>query len=434
MEITTTCRLGRSALAAAFLAVVLAAPTLPAQTNAAPGAAPETDPFLKKNAPAPAPPAGPISNLVFTLEIYTTSQADGAAILQGESSDQVRYQRVLDLVKAGKATFDDVLAASCVSGGQAVIEDCILMNFPIDWFIVEHRLPITRAYKGRNIGRRLSYNGDSTQNNKAVDFSAFLENTTLRSMLGETLSSGGVLSHPQFDAQRLSLGHVSLPFGRMSFLGTATSDATADTSTTLVFGRMDFVALPSAPAPKSTPGILENQFSFYSMSRDQADAVLRQLPQPGSVFSAVQALVAQKEAKLEHVAAIRGNGDKGVAYEVCEFPYPVSFDSVDYGTQDTGFSAEVATKFIGNTSLVSVDVTKLQWLKYRGTLKGATVTADYGPGPCFEIQSLVTSINAPLGENEFVGTISPPGDVGLTGLKPTGRVWLAFVKTTVASP
>jgi hypothetical protein len=416
--------------------MLLVPPPLSAQTNGAPTHAPESDPFVKKDASPPMPASGPVGNLVFTVETYTTSQAEGAAILQGESSDQARYEHVLDLAKSGNATFDNLLAATCSPGNQAVIEGIDIMRFPIAFGGLETKAPWPSDLKARNLGWRLVYKAASVLNNQAADLVVFFEVTSLRSILLQHLSSGGTLPRPQFDTQRMNL-KIIIPDGKTWFLGTMSpvpQETVADSKMTLVFGKMEFVALKSADGAKPSDGILENQFSLYSMDRDKAAEILRQKEEPGAVFAAVQRLVAGNEAKLEHVSVLRGIGYKENQDEIHEFMYPTTFSNAESVDQDVGYSVEAATKFIGNTSLVSVDLTKLQLLKNRGELNGRTVTNGYDASPLFELQSAVTNINAPLGENEFVGTISPPGDVGLLGLKPAGQVWLAFVKTTVANP
>ncbi len=433
MDITRITRIralvGAIAVAVCFT-LRLAADNPPAQAQA-----PETDPFVKKDAPPPVPASGPIGNLVFTVEVYTTSQAEGAAILQGESSDQVRYQRVLDLTKTGKASFDNLFAATCSPGNQAVIEGVDIMLYPIGFFALDRKVPLVNDLKARNLGWRLVYKAASVLNNEATDLVVFLEGTSLRSILLQPLASGGTLPRPQFGTQRMNL-KVVIPDGKIWFLGTMSTDPQEtidDSKMTLVFGKMEFVPLKTEDGAKPD-GMLENQFSLYSMDRDKAAEILRQKEGPGSVFAAVQALVGSNEAKLEHVSAIRGTGSKSNSDEIREFMYPTTFFTDQSVTQDVGFSAEAATKFIGNTSLVSVDLTKLQLLQNRGELRGQTVTNAFDAAPLFELQSAVTSVNAPLGENEFVGTFSPPGNVGLLGLKPTGQVWLAFVKTSVANP
>jgi hypothetical protein len=433
-------------LTTGFLAAPLAADPPPPPS---PASAP-TDPFVKKDAP-PVDETGPVSNVILTFESYTLSQADGAALLQENDTDQARHDRVLELVKAGKAHFDAVLSCATKSGQQSVVEQVDVLPYAIGFKFGPGKLVSATDYKKRNVGRRLVFKGQETTDHSRYDIVLFSENTSLKGFYNENVDNGTgeyYANQPLFSSGRVNTLPPYLPYDQIRFIGTyspmpkdsmpqkvpASGSKAEDSEMTLVFGKATRMQLDPGTLKDVKPLQCELMVSFYSMDRDQAFRILDQKQTMDSAYQAVQSLVKTNQAKLEHTTVLRTSvGTKCNADEVTEFTYSTGAMN-QFVTQDVGFSAEIKASFDGPPPFLNIDITKYQMLNFAGhvNMEGA---APYNESqPIFALQSIVTNINSALGEHELLGTFTPPGDTGVNGQKDDGRVWLAFLQTTAINP
>jgi hypothetical protein len=425
-----------------FFSLHLQADTSPSpalKTPAAPTLS-ETDPFIKKDAPAPIVETGPLYNVIFTVETYNLSQSDGAKLIQENATDEARYDHLVALEKEGKAHLDMVMSGAQSPGGSSMIEQILVFKSAIAWDIIYGKSKVT-DYKTRQTGYRLTFKADPVSDQKTGKLSLFFEHTRFSGFVDQHVNKGGgdaVVSRPQFITSRLNLGHAYLPFGKMQFLGTLSFEASEpqpeDREMTLAFGKMDLIPVTPGPPTMSKTAILEHQISLYSMDREQAMHVLNQEQKMDSAYQAVQSLVKTNQAKLERLTVCRTNGEKTRLDEVREFPYPISFNDTEAVTQDTGLTIEITAKFIANTSLVTLDL-DTRWPRLLGELKGETITpASGGPLPIFEVPGVTTHLHSALGEHELMGTFSPSANTGLTIPQATNRVWLEFIRTSAVNP
>jgi hypothetical protein len=446
-------------LALIYLSSRLDADTPPSPAPAAPLPAsapqqPQGDPFIKKDAPAQPEETGPISNLLITVEVYKLSQTEGVGLIQGNASDEARHDRVLDLVKNGKARLETVMCGATRSGDQVAVEQVNVLSFASSFIGVSGKDVVANLYKQRNIGFRLIVKGQTNPDKTGYFANMFLEASTLRGFSSESAPLGGPaapypVSLAEFDAQRVNAVPPFFPFEKIRFLGTYSpvppeslspptpqpANKVEDAAMILVFGKVSQIHLNPGATAGSNPVSFEQQFSLYSMDREKAREILNQKQEMNSAYQAVQSLVKTNQAKLEHLSVLRTNtGIKSNFDEVAEVTYP-TFASAEFESQDVGYSGEVKTDFIGRTSLVSIDLTKSQLMNYLENLPTEGVAPSYHQStPLFELRSIVTRLNSGLGEHELLGTISPAGDNGVPGQKDTGQVWMEFLQTTAVNP
>ncbi len=439
-------------VAAVCFTLPLVADNPPAPAANAPAVPLVADPFVKKGAPVPADATGPQASLIFTYEFYQLGQAEGARLLQGDATDEERYGQLRDLVKQGKARLDALLCGAVADGNQVNLEQYDVVAFPIAYFIPTGAKTVSAAdFKKRNLGYRLVLKVQTTNGNKACDISMFPEHTRLRGFVDRSSWDGAVrsplpsrCSNPAREHQATAPSlrsdsfdkHLQSACGRLAPPNKPQlPEPVKDPEMGLMFAHASRLQYDPGAAIKPKPYAVNLELSTYSMDRDQALRLLGQTQHPGSAYEAVQSLVKANQAKLEHLSVIRtADSIKSNCSEVFEDIYPTGGND-QWITQDVGFSAEVRPHLIGNGNVINLDVTQYQFMKDIGPLQapglfGTLVAAQ----PMFELQSIVTNINAAVGEHALLGTVNPAGDTGLPGTKDDGRVWLAFIQATPVNP
>ena len=423
-------------------------------SSPAPGEKPATspasgDPFVKKDAPAP-DETGPVSNLILTFEKYQLSQTEGAKLIQESEADQDRYDRVRDLVKTGHAWLKTLLCVAARPGQQGLAEQVDILRYAINFQVIPGKGVYASDYKQRNLGDRVVFKISASPDQQSCNAIIFMESTRLKGFVNQSLHYDTVpfvAAHPDFTTQRVNNGPAYFTYGKIRFLGTyspvplislppqAPGVKPGDSEMTLVFGRASQLQLTPVVMKDGKPSRLECEISLYSMDRSQAREILVRKQEPDSAYQDVQALVKAGQAKLEHMAILRtDNGIKSNLDEMAEITYPTGSNG-GTETQDVGFSQELKPDLIGESSLLTIDLTKSQLLNDTGRLQMTGISMPYNESqPLFELQSLATQINSGLGEHELVGTISPAEDTGVNDQLNTGRVWLEFIRTTAVNP
>jgi hypothetical protein len=397
-------------------------------------APPQGDPFVRKAPPNP-PDAtwGYDCNLVLTLQAYDVGLADANLLLQQSDDDQVRYDKVRALAKGGKAHLIAVMAGAVSPGEQLQIEEVGTIRYPIAFSVYDGGKRIGfNDFKDRGIGIRFVCKPDDPKGGRMV---FFFERGRLNGFLNQQFQGGAVIARPQFAVSRISRA-TYLSFGKQQLLGTATYEPkfpVPDASEiTFLFEKADLV--PVHPPIAKKPDLVAYEFSLYSMPPEKAVEILNQKQEIDSAYRAVQALVKSGDAKLEHLNVGKIDHDESSTNdEVTEHPYPTLPEGTDSATQDTGYSTNFKSKFVGSVSL-EFHVLDTHWTRYLGELKGQAIVSGHGSQPVFETSGLKTSLNSSYGEHELMGTFNPCPDIGLSGAPVTDRVWLEFVRTTAASP
>ncbi len=396
---------------------------------------------------------GPQANLIMTYEFYQLSQVEGAQLLQDNATDQARYDHLRDLVKQGKARLDALMCGVLDNGEQVVVEQCDTFAYPIAYWLPGEGRPVQASdFKRRNIGYRLVLKAQTLKGNDGCEVSMFPEHTTLCGFIDRGSSIGPTLftaPQPIFKTQRLNTKPPVLPFDQIKLIGTFNPPAVDAMPTKksqpqaasqepemgLMFAHVSRVQYDPGAARSTKYLGFDLELTAYSMERDEALRILSQPQRPDLAYEGVQALLKANRAKLEHMTVIRTqSGIKANSDEVFEDVYPTGGGD-QWMTQDVGFSGEIRPDLIGNGSIVSLNVTKFQFLNDIGPLQAEGLAGSLVAWqPIFELQSLVTKINATMGEHALLGTISPAGDTGINGTKDDGRVWLAFVRPTISNP
>jgi hypothetical protein len=367
---------------------------------------------------------------------------------------KARHDQVLLLVKAGKAHLDAVICGASQSGAQTTIEEIDDTPYAIDFLfgLGPEKSVYADDFKRRNLGRRVVFKGQTTADHRFYDGSVFLENTTLDGFVNVSADDRPIASptaQPKFSTQRVNTKPPYFFFDQIRFLGTyspmpkdswpqkapVSGDKITESEMTLVFAKATQVQLDPGALKDVKPSQLELELSLYSMDRDKALQILNQKQEMDSAYQAVQPLLKAGQAKLEHMTVLRTiSGIKSNIDEATEFIYSSSALG-ELTTQDIGFSEEMKPFFAGASPFLTIDISQCQLLNYVGNLHVEGVSAPYNETqPVFGLQSIVTAINSALGEHELLGTISPPGNTGVNDQKDTGRVWLAFLKTTAVNP
>jgi hypothetical protein len=198
----------------------------------------------------------------------------------------------------------------------------------------------------------------------------------------------------------------------------------------------------------------------------------------------LQALVAEKKARLEHVSTVETkSGQRAVTEEIREERYmtencPPGVISKTDGTRRTttsevsgkpGASGKTTTtetttvthatpddpqlpgyptaSEVRNTGVTvevepvvgpdgkTIDLNEaVKSVKYPGNLQATGLAAHYPARPLFEDANITTGQTLPAGMHVFVSTMNPPGADGVNDRPDTGRTWLLFVRANVGEP
>ena len=176
------------------------APPPPAAKSPTAPALSETDPFIKKDTPAPVVETGPAYNVILTVETYNLSQSDGAKLIQENTTDEARYDRLLALEKEGKAHLDMVMSGAQSPNVSSVIEQILIFRYAVAWDIIYGKSKGT-DYKTRQTGYRLTFKADPVSDQKTGKLSIFFEHTRLTDGL---ISTSIRAAMPSFRALSLS--------------------------------------------------------------------------------------------------------------------------------------------------------------------------------------------------------------------------------------
>ena len=440
-----------SILAFVCLAAPLSAVVPPTPGNPAPPAQVQTDPFVKKDAVVPVEETGPVSNLILTIEVYHLSQADGARLIQENEEDQARHDHLLDLVKEGKASLDTVLCGAAKPGQQTTVQQSTILDYAVAFDPSQWKGIQGSDFKTREIGDRLVFKTSANPDGQSCTIAMFLENTRLRGFTDQDSGLNGpkgplIASLPSFDVQRTNNAPTYFPYEKIRFLGTYIHPPPASPTSkppgkpgegpemSLLFGKVSRMQLAPGALANGRPAHLEHQLSLYSMDRDKALLVLSRKQEPDSAYQAVQLLVKSNDAKLERLSVLRtDSGVKSNYDEATEIPYPIG--RANTTVQDVGFSEELRPDFPGHAQFLTIDLTKCQILSYLGNFRGEGIAGALNKDqPVFGNQSLVTTIHSALGEHELLGTFSPGENTGIAAPTESGKVWLAFLRTTAVNP
>jgi hypothetical protein len=88
------------------------------------------------------------SNVDLTFEQFSLSISDAAALLRGEANDSDRFQRVMEMVAAGKARQEKLVVLRTKSGQRAVVESSDEVRYAAQYGLPDFGSLDSRAIKG----------------------------------------------------------------------------------------------------------------------------------------------------------------------------------------------------------------------------------------------------------------------------------------------
>jgi len=477
----------------------LLALTLPSFAFSAPAPA-GGDPFVKESASAaPAPKVQNAPELVgftlLTFEVYALDKHDALSVLESETGSAARYGRVLDLSKAGKARLEILTALASKNGQRAAGESRDAVRFPTEFKFPRSRNGVAApdSFETREVGDIFEYEIATPADDHGLNINLAPNRVVLagfRDLQG--MAGDSVVSQPQFRSQRIATSTTVKP-GEPTYLGTFTP------ARTTVEGQDSpeiWIAFLHATPQRQTAAedkaakpadwsAVNLEYSWYSLDRQQAREILVNPTSLEAPWEKLQAAIAQKKARFEHLTTIKTtSGQRAVAEEVEESrfagdydpdgqsqtanqtdPAPAAAESpakkegkkqaspkeetaanpsdansgtspggpIAFETRNLGVTIEVEPTV--DPAGTSVEVNQaLQNVAYLGDLKATGIAAKYPPQPVFEKRMITSTQNLPVGRHVLVGTLNPPGADGVNGQVDTGRTWIVFVRGTPNEP
>lgn len=304
-----------------------------ATATASPGKSPsqprQGDPFVKDqpNKPLAAAPSAqaskPVCNLQMVVEIYALGQTDAAELMETDDSGEARRNRVLELVKAGKARFESLMSNVSKSGIRSTVEQVDEFRYPTKFdpskTVGDPAFPT--EFETRNVGEILEYEPVLSPDHRLCDLNNVL---TLVRFDGfheyRARPQDAPVAQPIFESSKITTAE-RVSVGSYRFLGTlnhpfksaeATRKPGDSLDARLVFARIDVAEVPVAPAAKEarTSGSeqeLNVQYSVFSLDREKAREILSSGAKAGGYYATVSALA---EKSGDAVALLeKGMGD-----------------------------------------------------------------------------------------------------------------------------
>jgi len=449
-------------LAAQDAAPPAAVPPKPANPAGAPKppltpAAPPSDPFIRDPAaqkppkpPARAEAARDAVNLLTTIETWSLSQADFAAILDGPADERAPYDQLEELAKAGKAKLVGLMAINSKSGLRAVVESMNEVRYPTEFDpagrVGEIAFPV--AWEARNAGDTLEVEPILGPDGKTIDV-----NLVPQVVLFDGFKEW---QQPNFHTAKV-MTSLYVQSGRPAFLSTASPVAAADAEgdAQVRIRTLRVTAQPALPAPP-LGGELVNlrvEFLLYSIDREAARHILNKASDSVQSYAAVRDLLGRNEARLESVSSfVAKSGHRSVNDELFELRFPEGMNSPPskgpantppearrsaspraFAVRNTGVTLEVEPVLGPEGRIVMINMVP-KVVRFSGMHIAGGVAAKYPPQPVFTVRTLTTSVSSGAGVPVLLGTFNQPGETGADEPKDHGRTVLAYARVTPVRP
>ena len=419
-------------------------------------AVPPTPAAAEKAPAAPEPPTAPV-NLLATVETWTLSKTDFAALLDGPADERAPYDRLEALAKAGKAQLTGLISVSTKTGGHGVVESIDGVPYPTEFEPGDraHDIAFPIGYNLRNVGDTLELEPVLGEDGKTIEVNIVTQSIRFDGFHDRRTEPHAMpFGQPQFREEKVTTS-TKVVSGRPVFLATATTAAPDGPDAKQVNVRVLRVtaqrAQPSAPIVGDLPEA-RVELLIYSLKRETARRILNADGDSAQSFAAVRELVAKGEAQIETVDAfLTKSGERAVNEEIVEYHHlghinPPSYPSAKapaerrypampstFETRHLGLTVEVEAVFRQDARFVDLNIVP-QIVRMAGMLKVTGVAAKYPPKPVFTTRKLTANVSIGTGEPVLLGTISPPRDDGVNNRKDDGRTSLAYVRVTAVRP
>ncbi len=487
-------------LFAIFISLALSAQEPPVNT-ARPHAKPPGDPFVKVKPDAkavpdrkpddlpPVPWAPPPHHLVFTFETYKLPQSALDALHAEGHAPQAFFDRVRQLVVAGEASLETIIAVPTRSGQRAAFESVDELIYPTEFDPAVPGRPFhfPTAYETRPLGERIEVDPVESPDGNVADLNMSQEFVRLVGFSvakADPAADGEV--QPVFATRKVTTS-ITCRLGVPTLLGTTSAPkntgvpgADGDGSVSVTFARYRHCAPGLAEAsPVGTEGDESSKnmrivFRFYSLPREKARDLLAETVDAEKLHSQVTSLPAE-EVKLERlITIITRSGQRATTEEIGEWTYGTEVHSshppkVEGETNDarkpahlndsevkpgpaqpvfqkgepllpagysafemrpTGWRIEIDPVLAEDGRRADLNLAP-QLTEYRGIVQGHPLLSRYPEQPLFATQTITTLVTAAIDRQCFLGTMNRPRETGVNGRKDDGRTWFAFVKVTV---
>lgn len=438
-----------------------AKPTAPQATNAAPAAVPSADPFVrnpsaKPAATTPKEPEPPPVNILTTLETWSLSQADFAALLDGPADERAPVDRLEALAGAGKAKLLGVQAIATRPGQRTVVESIDELRYPTKFQpadrVGEKAFPTD--YETRNAGETLELEPILGPDGRSIEINLVPINVRLHSFEDwKAEDSSAPQSQPQIQTEKLTTSLV-VQSGRPMLLSTATPVEPGTNAETVRVRALRAMVEPVRPAAVLVKDARELRVDLlvYSVEREAARRILAESSDSVQSFAAVRELVAKGAAKLEAVSSFPiKSGNRAVNEETYEYRYPTAatppgYDSqtvpkenrrpatfTSFETRNTGLTLEIETVLSPDERFVHIN-TVPQIVQVNGNVRGGADATNFPPQPLFTTRKLTTSVVSGAGAPVLLGTLSQPQETGVNDRKDDRRTSLAYIRVTPIRP
>lgn len=401
-------------------------------------------------------PAAPF-NLLTTVETWTLSKYDFAALLDGPADARAPYDRLEALARAGKAKLSGLIAVSTKTGGHAVAESIDGVPYPSQFGVAKHAgdIAFPTDYILRNVGDILELEPILWDDGKTIEVKIVTQAIRFDGFHDRRTEPNAMpFGEPQFREEKVTTS-TKVVSGRPVLLATATTAAPDGPDAKQVSVRVLRVTARSAQPAAPIAGDLPEarvELLIYSLKRETARRILNADGDSAQSFAAARELIAKGEAQIEMVDTfVTKSGERAVNEEIVEYRYISAIDPPGYPSakapaksripaspstfevRNLGLTVEVEPVFRQDARFVDLNIVP-QIVSLAGLLKVTGVAAKYPPKPVFTTRKLTANVSIGTGEPVLLGTISPPRDDGVNNRKDDGRTSLAFVRVTAVRP
>ena len=438
-----------------------AKPTAPQATNAAPAVAPSADPFVRNPSAKPAAtpakePEPPPVNILTTLETWSLSQADFAALLDGPADERAPVDRLEALAKAGKAKLLGLQAISTKAGQRAVVETMDELRYATEFKQAERtgELSFPTTYETRNAGETFELEPNIGPDGRTIEIHLVPQTVRLAGFQDWRPEEGAAaVGQPQIQTEKLTTS-VTVQSGRPILLSAATPARTGPEANPIRVRVLRAAAQPVPPPATVVADPLEVRIDLliYALEREVARRILTETADSAQSYAAVRELVDKGSAQLEIVTSfLNKSGQRAVNEEILEVRYPSKTNPPGYDSQtvpkenrqpasfgsfetrNTGVTMEIETNLGPGARLVNINVVP-QVVEFRGMVQPGGAAAREPAQPLFTTRKLTTSATSAAGVPVLLGTMSQPRETGVNDRKDDGRTSLAYIRVTPIRP
>jgi len=304
------------------------------------------DPFVResgaqKSANPPGVPnaALPAINLFTTVETWSLSQADYAALLDGSPHERAPYDRLEELAKAGKAKLIGLIALNNKSGQRAVVESIDELRYATKYSPSERAGEIAFPTSGetRNTGDTLELEPVIGPDGRTIDVNLVTQSVRFEGFKEwQPEATAAATVQPDFRTEKVTTS-IQVQSGRPVLLATATPTHVPEEKGGRQV-RVRALRVTAQPAKPSAPiadklSDLRVEFLLYAMDREATQRILNDSPDSAQSHAAVRELLGKGEAQLETVSSlVTRSGQRAVNEEIFEIRYPTEMNPPAWST------------------------------------------------------------------------------------------------------